>query len=110
VFWLCVSGVLCVFEVQYRMARESNPYPRAWLDGKAVRIHRLLAQEVLERELEPGEVVHHRNHDKTDNSPGNLRVLPSQRHHMVLEHLERRRARGIEPLFDAEEILERVER
>ena len=43
------------------MSKALNPYPRAWRDGKAVRVHRLLAQQLLERELEPGEVVHHRN-------------------------------------------------
>ena len=91
------------------MSHKGNPYPRAWQDGKAVRVHRLLAAAVLERDLIPGEVVHHRNGDKADNSLENIRVLPSQRHHMVLEHLERRRARGIEPLFDTEEILERIE-
>ena len=91
------------------MSHKGNPYPRAWQDGKAVRVHRLLAASVLERDLIPGEVVHHRNGDKADNSLENIRVLPSQRHHMVLEHLERRRARGIEPLFDIEEILERIE-
>ena len=91
------------------MSHKGNPYPRAWQDGKAVRVHRLLAAAVLERDLIPGEVVHHRNGDKADNSLENIRVLPSQRHHMVLEHLERRWARGIEPLFDTEEILERIE-
>jgi HNH endonuclease len=89
---------------------KGNPYPRAWRDGKAVRVHRLLAQEVLERELEAGEVVHHRDGDKTNNAMDNIRVLPSQRHHMVLEHLERRRARGIQALFGDDEILERIEK
>ena len=92
------------------MKSKGNPYPRAWRDGKAVRVHRLLAQEVLERELEAGEVVHHRDGDKMNNATDNIRVLPSQRHHMVLEHLERRRARGIEALFADDEILERIEK
>jgi HNH endonuclease len=89
---------------------KGNPYLRAWRDGKAVRVHRLLAQEVLERELEAGEVVHHRDGDKLNNATDNIRVLPSQRHHMVLEHLERRRARGIQALFADDEILERIEK
>lgn len=41
-----------------------------------------------------------------DNSPKNLRVLPNQWHHITLEHLERRQAIGIEPLFETETILE----
>jgi HNH endonuclease len=55
-------------------------------------------------------VIDHSDGDKTNNTPENLEVLPSQRHHMVLEHLKRRKARGIEPLFDTREILDRIER
>ena len=91
------------------MSRKANPYPRVWQDGKAVRIHRLVAVQSLGRDLEPGEVEHHRNGDKSDLAADNIRVLPSQRHHMVLEHLERRRARGVQALFGDEEILERIE-
>jgi HNH endonuclease len=88
---------------------KNNPYPRVWVAGRAVAAHRLVAASLLERDLEPGEVVHHVNGDKTDNRPENLRVLPSQRHHMTLEHLERRKAYGVEALFDETEILERLE-
>lgn len=45
--------------------------------------HRLIAEQVLGRELRPGEVVHHRNGDKADNSPINLLVCPSKGHHFV---------------------------
>jgi HNH endonuclease len=89
--------------------RKHNPYPRVWVAGRAVAAHRLVAASLLERDLEPGEVVHHVNGNKTDNRPENLRVLPSQRHHMTLEHLERRKAYGVEALFDETEILERLE-
>ena len=91
------------------MSKALNPYPRAWRDGKAVRVHRLLAEKILGRELEGREVVHHRDGDKANNTPENIRVLPSQRHHMVLEHLERRRARGVQALFGDDEILEGIE-
>lgn len=92
------------------VSRKSNLYPRAWKDGKAVFVHRLVVEETLERTLEPREVIHHINGDKEDNRLENIRVLPSQRHHMVLEHLERRRARGVEALFEDEEILDKVEK
>jgi HNH endonuclease len=87
-----------------------NPYARVWVDGRAVAAHRLVAAEMLERELEPGEVVHHRNSDKRDNRPSNLQVLPSQSVHMCLEHLERRIAQGIVPLFDTAVILDCISR
>jgi HNH endonuclease len=88
---------------------QHNPYPRVWVAGRAVAAHRLVAATILERDLEPGEVVHHINGDKTDNRPENLRVLPSQRHHMTLEHLERRQVQGIESLFSTDVILNKLE-
>jgi hypothetical protein len=88
----------------YKTAQSLPSSLGGWSGGGA--LHRLVAASVLNRDLEPGEVAHHLNGDKTDNRPENLRVLPSQRNHTTLEHLERRHARGIEPLFEAEKIFE----
>jgi hypothetical protein len=47
--------------------------------------HRLVAEEKLGRRLKREEVIHHLNHDKSDNRPENIEVMPSRAHHHV-EH------------------------
>jgi hypothetical protein len=55
--------------------------------------HRVIAETMLlDRELFPGEVVHHINGDKHDNRPQNLEVLPSQAVHASIHG--RRRHEG----------------
>ncbi len=42
--------------------------------------HRIVAEQMLGRTLEPGEIVHHINHDTLDNRPENLRVMTAGEH------------------------------
>ena len=53
--------------------------------------HRLVAEWKLGRRLKPGEIVHHRNHDRADNRPANLRVFRSVSAH-ARHHARERRA------------------
>ena len=67
--------------------------------------HRLVAAQKLGRALQPREVVHHCDGDRSNNHPDNLEVLPSQRVHMAREWYERRLLAGVSHLFELDEWL-----
>lgn len=54
-------------------------HPNAWATGYVL-LHRVVMEMVLGRLLSEDEVVHHKNHDKTDFRPDNLEVLSSPDH------------------------------
>lgn len=44
--------------------------------------HRIVAEQILGRPLLPGEIVHHIDKDKRNNSPENLIIFPNQSAHV----------------------------
>ncbi|MEG4166538.1 MULTISPECIES: HNH endonuclease [unclassified Microcoleus] len=44
---------------------------------KTVYLHRMVAEQTLDRKLSPGEVVHHLDEDISNNSPENLVICSS---------------------------------
>ena len=52
--------------------------------------HRVVAEQSIGRPLRKGEVVHHLNHDRTDNRPENLVVCRTAGEHLRDYHLDRR--------------------
>jgi len=62
-----------------RWYRDEKGYPRFSDSDKLV--HRWKAEKKLGRELRPGEVVHHKDRNKSNYSGGNLWVFGSQKQH-----------------------------
>ena len=70
--------------VKYCRAPEwARPMARA--DGY-VMMHRLTMALMCNRLLTRTEVVHHRDHDPTNNAPSNLELWPDNRSHKAAEH------------------------
>ena len=59
--------------------------------------HRVLAERKLGRRLLPGEVVHHRDHNKRNNHPDNLEVTTVSRHRFHHRSIESNRKHPDEP-------------
>lgn len=63
----------------YRYCRTNPPHPRRNAKG-LYPLHRVLMENKIGRILLPGEVVHHQDEDKENNSPDNLQLLSNSDH------------------------------
>lgn len=69
-------------------------HPRAHKDGY-VMLHTVIMERALGRYLDNNEVVHHINHNRSDNEVGNLMIMDKRehaRHHMMERNNKRRDA------------------
>jgi hypothetical protein len=74
----------------YTLIRVPDDYPFPFLvtrwGHKLAFRHRVVMESVLGRFLEVGEVVHHIDMDRSNDSPANLRLYSSQAEHMRDAH------------------------
>lgn len=63
-------------------------HPASWKGSGNIYMHRLVMERKLGRYLEPWEHVHHRNKDRKDSDPKNLKLVTRNSHgreHRILE-------------------------
>lgn len=62
---------------------DERGYVRIWIGCKKWRYeHNLIMEQILDRKLKIGEVVHHINANKSDNRKDNLMLFPTNKAHM----------------------------
>lgn len=76
----------------------SPDHPRCDKRGMVLQ-HRLVMECMIGRLLEPHEVVHHRDHDRTNNRPANLTLMDSKSEH-GRSHGKDTRQRSLVPLTE----------
>lgn len=72
-------------EKGYRMVRLPNHH-RARANGYVLE-HIVVAEQILGRRLKADEEVHHKDHDRSNNEPSNLKIYDSHLEHWTVEHL-----------------------
>lgn len=63
-----------------RLAKRALRPSRGYVKYYGRHEHRIIAEKMMGRKLRHGEIVHHKNHNKSDNRPENLEVMTQSEH------------------------------
>lgn len=66
-------------------------YKRIYINGKRTLEHRFLIEKIIGRQLKTGEIIHHKDGNRLNNSLSNLELLNSQSDHITHFHNNRPR-------------------
>jgi hypothetical protein len=73
-----------------RMARLGTGEGKSYEKTFGRHTHRAVAEQKIGRKLRPGEIVHHKDGNKRNNSPDNLEIFRSQKEHAAYHVKETR--------------------
>jgi hypothetical protein len=82
-------GVFILFKNLFKVNYSNNNKSKTYIDENGYRrfsdsnklVHRYVVEKKIGRKLRQGEIVHHINRNKLDNSPENLEVFANQEEH-----------------------------
>lgn len=78
-----------IYKCGYRYIYSPH-HPNKHKTGKGyVAEHRLVMEGIIGRFLTKGEIVHHKNHNKLDNRPSNLKLMTPSEHSKMHRRIER---------------------
>jgi hypothetical protein len=89
IIFIISIGVFILFKNLFKVNNYNNKQGKTYIDENGYRrfsdsnklVHRYVVEKKIGRKLRQGEIVHHKNRNKLDNSPENLEVFANQEEH-----------------------------